>query len=268
MELDFFLAFMVFQGVVSVFHLILDVRQMQMLKRPHAPKELREHFTQETYEQTQAYSLDKMTFGLLHGLNSLVQLQIFLWFGMLPSTWKTSVWVIGFLPMSWQPKSGGIWREIFESVIFSLILLISSTLSEIPWSLYKTFSIEHRHGFNKSTLGLFISDTLKSLLLMIVLVPPIVAGITYILIVSGPLVALYLWGFIFALSLILMALAPLIMSLFNKFEPLQVGSLKSKIEALAVKVGFPLKKLFMMDGSKRSGHSNAFMFGWGECRLR
>ena len=108
------------------------------------------------------------------------------------------------------------------------------------------------------TLNLFISDTLKSLLIMLVLIPPIIAGVTWILIVSGPLLAIYLWGFVFALSLVMMSIAPFIMSLFNKFEALGEGSpLKVKIETLAAKVGFPLKKLFSMDGSKRSGERMA-----------
>lgn len=234
-----------------------------MLKQPHAPKELRAHYSQDVYKATQSYSLDKMNFGIVHSLFSLASTQIFLWLGMLKSTWNTSVWLSSSsLPTSWRPESE-IRREILSSVVFVVILLVSSTLTEIPWSLYKTFVIEQRHGFNKSTLGLFVSDTVKSLLLMLILVPPIIAGLTYILIVSGPLVALYLWGFVFTLSLLLLALAPFIMSLFNKFTLLEEGSLKSKIELLASKIGFPLRKLFSMDGSKRSGHANAFMFGFG-----
>lgn len=90
-----------------------------------------------------------------------------------------------------------------------------------PGSLYSTFVIEQRHGFNKQTPGLFASDLLKSLLLLALLVPPVVGGLTYILVVSGPLVPLYLWSFILCLSLLLLTIYPtLIAPLFNKFEPL------------------------------------------------
>jgi STE24 endopeptidase len=106
-------------------------------------------------------------------------------------------------------------------------------------------------------------DIIKSTMLTFVLAPPIIAGIVYILLHTGPAMALYLWGFMLVLSLVMLTVYPvLIAPLFNKYTPLEEGSLREKIEALAASLKFPLKKLFVVDGSKRSAHSNAYMYGF------
>lgn len=101
--------------------------------------------------------------------------------------------------------------------------------------------------------------------LTVVLLPPILAVIIYILRVASPYMPLYLWAFVFALQLVMMTVYPtLIAPLFNKYAPLEAGSLRDGIEQLAGSLSFPLKKLFVVDGSKRSGHSNAYMYGFGK----
>eukprot|EP00978_Attheya_sp_CCMP212_P035519 scaffold154979_cov54-Attheya_sp.AAC.2 len=129
----------------------------------------------------------------------------------------------------------------------------------------KCAKIEKKHGFNKQTLGLFVSDKLKGLALTAVIGGPFVALLLKIIKVGGEYFFVYVWGFLFVFSLFMMTVYPVvIMPLFNKYEPLSDGELKTRIYGLADKLKYPLTKLFVMDGSKRSSHSNAFMFGFGK----
>lgn len=137
-------------------------------------------------------------------------------------------------------------------------------VTSLPFELYSTFQIEKKHGFNKTTLKLFISDKLKSLVLTFLIGGPFVALLLYIIKKGGEYFYLYVWAFMFVFSVFMMTIVPVvIMPLFNKYEPLEDGPLKTSIYELAGELKFPLTKLFVMDGSKRSSHSNAFMFGFG-----
>lgn len=105
------------------------------------------------------------------------------------------------------------------------------------------------------------------LILTFVLVPPILCAVIYILLLASPYMPLYLWAFLFALQMVMLAVYPaLIAPLFNKYSPLPEGPLRTSIEALAGKLAFPLRKLYVMDGSKRSGHANAYMYGFGSSK--
>lgn len=141
--------------------------------------------------------------------------------------------------------------------------MIWSQITDLPFSIYSTFVIEARHGFNKQTTWLFFKDIVKGLILSIIIGPPIIAAIIYIVQIGGPYLALYLWGFIFVLSIFMMTVYPILIApLFNKFTPLPDGALRHQIEELASSLKFPLKKLFVVDGSTRSSHSNAYMYGF------
>lgn len=245
-----------FSCVVYIFHTYLDVRQLKYIKLPNAPPALAKLFTEDLYKKTQAYSLDKWWYGFIHGLFNQAQ--------------SVALLVLGFLPWFWNltgdllAKVGLVSQnELVHTVAFVLLLSLVSLIVDLPWSLYSTFVIEQRHGFNKQTLGLFFTDLIKQLVLGCILMPPIICGVTYILQHSGPWLPLYLWGFIFSISLIMMTIYPVVIApLFNKYENLPEGSLKEKIEALAGSLKFPLKKLYRVDGSKRSAHSNAYMYGF------
>ena len=122
--------------------------------------------------------------------------------------------------------------------------------------------LEEKYGFNKQTLGLFFSDLIKSQVLMHVIGGPILGAFLKIIKYFGKDFFYYLWIFFFALQIVMVAIFPiLIQPLFNKFEPLKPGKLKDSIEALASRLNFPLKKMFVIDGSKRSAHSNAYFYG-------
>jgi STE24 endopeptidase len=140
---------------------------------------------------------------------------------------------------------------------------VFSVILGLPKSLYATFVVEQRHGFNKQTLGLFVSDTIKSLLIGIVIGCPVLAGVISIMQATGRDFALYVWGFMLGFQLLMITIYPtLIQPLFNKFTPLEEGEMKTAIDALAKRIEFPLTKVFVVDGSKRSGHSNAYFFGF------
>jgi STE24 endopeptidase len=145
--------------------------------------------------------------------------------------------------------------------------MIYSTLfgvvTGIPWSLYGTFVIEEKHGFNKQTLGFFIKDNLKKFAVNIVLSTPIVGLLLYIIKAGGEYFFIYAWLFVTIVSLILVSIyADFIAPLFDKYTLLPEGDLRTKIEELAKSVGFPLYKLYVVEGSKRSVHSNAYFYGF------
>ncbi|GLC34010.1 hypothetical protein PLESTB_000828300 [Pleodorina starrii] len=254
-----------FTIAVYLFHTYLDVRQLRALRRPSPPAALADLFSPELYGKTRAYSLDKWRFSFAHGLYSTIETLILILGGWLPPIWVFAGQVLAAAAARF---GGGRWPawaagEVAQTVVFVFLLHLGNLVLELPWGMYSTFVVEQRHGFNKQTLGLYVSDLVKQTLLAGLLLPPIVAGITYILQVAGPMLPLYLWGFIFGLSLFFMTIYPVVIApLFNKYEPLPEGSLRTKIEALAGSLRFPLRKLYRMDGSRRSAHSNAYMYGF------
>ncbi|GFR42647.1 hypothetical protein Agub_g3584 [Astrephomene gubernaculifera] len=256
--------FIGFTVAVYLFHTYLDVRQLRALRRPQPPPALAALFTKELYDKTQSYSIEKWWFASAHSLYSVMETLVLILTGWLPYVWTASGAVLAAASTHLSPGWAAWGRgEIAQTVVFVLALCLGNMVLELPWGIYSTFVIEQRHGFNKQTPGLYVSDLIKQMLLAVVLLPPIVAGVTYILQVAGPLVPLYLWAFVFALSLFLMTIYPVVIApLFNKYEPLPEGSLRSKIEALAGSLRFPLRKLYRMDGSRRSAHSNAYMYGF------
>jgi STE24 endopeptidase len=159
------------------------------------------------------------------------------------------------------------WTEVNDEIKVSLIFLLLVTLvgmvTSLPFELYSTFQIERKHGFNKQTLGLFVTDKIKSLGLTFIIGGPFAALLLHIIKWGGAYFYVYVWGFLFFFSVFMLTIGPLIMALFNKYEPLQDGELKTRIYELAARLKYPLQKLFVMDGSKRSSHSNAFMYGFG-----
>ncbi|GAY51451.1 hypothetical protein CUMW_134310, partial [Citrus unshiu] len=219
-----------FMILMYFFETYLDLRQHAALKLPKLPKTLEGVISQEKFEKSRGYSLDKSHFHFVHEFVTILMDSAILLFRILPWFWKVSHWF---------------------------------TLTDLPFSLYSTFVIEARHGFNKQTIWLFFRDMIKGMILAIVLGPPIVSAIIIIVQKGGPYLAIYLWAFMFVLSLVMMTLYPvLIAPLFNKFTPLPEGELREKIEKLASSLKFPLKKLFVVDGSTRSSHSNAYMYGF------
>ncbi len=151
------------------------------------------------------------------------------------------------------------------AVIVGVMLL--SSLLEMPFSLYRTFVIEARYGFNKMTMALYLADALKGLLLGAALGLPLLFGVLWMMERMGVNWWLYVWGVWVVFNLLLLFIYPsFIAPLFNKFQPLRDETLKARIEALLGKCGFTASGLFVMDGSKRSTHGNAYFTGFGKTK--
>ena len=151
------------------------------------------------------------------------------------------------------------------AVIVSVMLF--SSLLEMPFGLYRTFVIEARYGFNKMTLVLYLADALKGMLLGAALGLPLLFGVLWLMERMGGNWWLYVWSVWVAFNLLLLFIYPtFIAPLFNKFQPLQDEALKVRIEALLGKCGFTASGLFVMDGSKRSTHGNAYFTGFGKTK--
>ena len=213
---------------------------------------------QAKFQSSQTYGLDKINFGMISSTYDTVESVAFLLLGFLPFVWDKSV-DIGRSHFGWTADD-----EIKVTLIFLLLTTIVGTITALPFELYSTFQIERKHGFNKQTMGLFFGDKVKSLILSCAIGGPFVALLLSIIKMGGKHFYIYVWGFMFVFSVLMMTIVPVfIMPLFNKYEPLPDGELKRKIYELAGQLKYPLKNLFVMDGSKRSSHSNAFMFGFG-----
>lgn len=148
------------------------------------------------------------------------------------------------------------------AMIFSVLAI--SSLIDLPITLYKQFVIEARHGFNRMTLGLFFSDLIKQTLLGLAIGAPVILAVLWLMGTMGQYWWLYVWLFWSAFNLLIMFVYPTwIAPLFNKFSPLEDGDMKSRIEGLLTRCGFRSSGLFVMDGSKRSSHGNAYFTGFG-----
>ena len=155
---------------------------------------------------------------------------------------------------------GGMWQQIALLASFALI----SGLIDLPSSLYQTFVIEQRFGFNQMTLKLWLSDLLKSTLVGVAIGLPLAALILWLMGATGSLWWLWAWCTWMGFNLLLMVVYPLFIApIFNKFKPLDDASLAARVTALMQRGGFASKGLFVMDGSRRSAHANAYFTGFG-----
>ena len=144
--------------------------------------------------------------------------------------------------------------------------LISGAL-DLPFTLYSTFRIEERFGFNKMSLQLLLADLFKSTLVGMVIGLPIVALILWLMDSAGPLWWLWAWAAWMGFNLLVLVLYPTVIApIFNKFKPLEDDSLKARVTALMQRCGFAAKGLYVMDGSKRSAHANAYFTGFGAAK--
>lgn len=167
---------------------------------------------------------------------------------------------LGWLHELWSPRLDGLTYGL--AMIFSVMAI--SGLIDLPLSLYRQFVIEARHGFNRMTPGLFFADLIKQTLLGIAIGAPVILAVLWLMGAMGQFWWLYVWLFWSAFNLLIMFVYPTwIAPLFNKFSPLEDGEMKSRIEALLSRCGFRSSGLYVMDGSKRSSHGNAYFTGFG-----
>jgi STE24 endopeptidase len=169
----------------------------------------------------------------------------------------------GALRDALQPRYGDM---AYQLGLLAAFALIGGAL-ELPLDLWSTFRIEQRHGFNRTTPRLFIADLAKGLAVAAVIGLPLAALILWLMGAAGTLWWLWAWGAWVAFNLLLLVVWPtLIAPLFNKFEPLADEALRQRVQALMARCGFAAKGLFVMDGSRRSAHANAYFTGLGSAK--
>jgi STE24 endopeptidase len=162
-----------------------------------------------------------------------------------------------------MPRWGGLAYQLALLGAFAFV----SGLLDLPFELYSTFRLEQRFGFNRMTFGLWLKDMLKGIAVTVVLGLPLAAAILWIMGASGGLWWLWAWIVLTGFQLLMMVIVPLwVMPLFNKFEPLADEALRERVQSLMQRCGFAAKGLFVMDGSTRSAHSNAYFTGLGRSK--
>jgi len=243
-------AFLAFTTLMHLLEEYLEVRQLRKNRETSVPQELQGSVDEAKFLESQAYQTDKRLFGFVRDNISFVWDKVGL-FVVVPACWQLAVSVFGEE------------AEYKTTLLWLLLQQWADKPVNIPLSLYSNFVIEERHGFNKMTLSLFFTDMVKSELLTYFFGGLLIPLLIWIVRYFGNSFYIYLWGVCQILILAMMWVYPnIIQPLFNKFEPLKDDGLRQKIEELAGEVNFPLTKLFQIDGSKRSAHSNAYFFGF------
>ena len=207
----------------------------------------------ETHRRSTAYTLAKNHFGVVSLVFEAGVLALLLSSGVLP-------WLFSYMT-AWAP--GAKW----DDALFILAATFLAGVPGLPFDWWETFRLEARFGFNQTTPRLWVVDKLKGTLLALVIGFPLVWGLLALVDFAGD--AWWYWGFIllFGFQLLMMVLYPrLIMPLFNKLTPLPEGALRDRLFRLADRTGFKAATIEVMDGSKRSGHANAFFTGFGRFR--
>ena len=214
------------------------------------PSELKDVYEKEEYEKSQAYKKTNAKFSNITGLFSLVLTLAFFFFD-------------GFQFVDQLARTYSS-NTIVIALIFFGIIMLGSDIITTPFSYYKIFVIEEKFGFNKMTKKLFIIDKMKGLLMTIIVGGGILALIVWFYQFAGNNFWMYAWALVAIFSLLMnLFYAQLIVPLFNKQTPLEDGELKTAIEKYTTKVGFTLKNVFVIDGSKRSTKANAYFSGFG-----
>jgi STE24 endopeptidase len=230
----------------------LATRQIRhvALHRASVPAAFAHRVPLAAHQKAADYTVTKTRFGLLE---TAFGAAVLLAWTLLGGLGALNQWLLGLL-------GPGMTQQL---ALVATFVLIGGAL-ELPFTLYQTFVIEQRFGFNKMTLGLWITDAIKGIALGIVLGLPLLWVVLWLMAAGGSLWWLYAWAFLASYQLLVMWIAPrFILPLFNKFTPLQDETLKERVTRLMERCGFAAKGLFVMDGSKRSAHANAFFTGFG-----
>jgi STE24 endopeptidase len=230
--------------------IVTEVLNLKAL-RDMLPKEFEGVYDADTYKKSQSYTRVNTRFGFIVSAVGLVS--------------TLSFWFAG--GFNWLDAIVRSWTDvpIWTGLIYIGILMFVKTLISLPFSLYRTFIIEERFGFNKTTPATFVKDMVKSLLLTAVIGGPLLGGVLLFFQFTGALAWMYCWIATTVFTLFIHYIAPTwIMPLFNKFTPIESGELKNAIFKYADSVKFSLKGVFVMDGSRRSSKSNAFFTGFGK----
>lgn len=231
----------------------LDQRQIRHVsaRRSKVPDEFADRITLPEHQKAADYTIARVRFSAV---------------GQIVGVLFLLVWTLGggidVLDQFWRGQELNV---VWTGVLVMLSVLVISELIELPISAYRTFYIEQRFGFNKSTVGLFLGDTAKQVLLTAIIGAPLLWVILWLMQHMGEQWWLYVWAVWMGFSLFMMWAYPaFIAPLFNKFSPLENSELRTRIENLLKRCGFTSNGIFIMDGSRRSSHGNAYFTGLGK----
>ena len=238
-----------FEYVISSVSSFLDLGNIN----PDIPDHFKKAYDKKKYAKSQEYLKTKTKFSLVSSTFSIVLIFLVIHLG-----------IFGVLNEFVNLQTN---HFILQGLLFFSIIYIFQDIISLPFSLYSTFVIEEKFGFNKTTVGLFISDKIKGYAIFIVMGSIIITPILYLFHEYENFGWLIAWSL---LALFMIAVQPLfvhvISPMFNKFTPLEDGELRTAIEKYTTQVDFPLARIDIMDGSKRSAHSNAYFSGFGKSR--
>lgn len=230
----------------------LASRQMRHVAqhRGEVPAAFASQISLAAHQKAADYTLVQARFGMLELAWSSVVVLVWTLLGGL--SWLNQ-WLLQWLP-------AGLSQQVALLAAFTAI----GTLIDLPFTLYKTFVIEQRFGFNKTTPRLWLQDMLRSLVLGVVLGLPLATLVVWMMGATGQLWWLWTWCVWMGFNLLMLVLYPtLIAPLFNQFKPLEDEALKVRVTQLMARCGFTSKGFFVMDGSRRSAHANAYFTGFG-----
>lgn len=232
--------------------LTADLLNLKALKS-EPPEELAGLYDPSEYAKSRSYTIVTTRFEITRNTFSLVLTLCF--------------WFAGGFRMLDDFTASLAFGTITTGLVYTGLLVVAGSAIMFPFSIYSTFVIEEKFGFNKTTVKTFIMDTIKGSLFAFIIGTPLLAGILAFLTYSGAYSWLWCWIAVTLFMIIIQFVAPTwIMPLFNKFTPLEDGELRQAIMNFAEKANFPLGNVFVMDGSKRSSKSNAFFTGFGKNR--
>jgi STE24 endopeptidase len=251
----FTVVFAIALAVSLVVRLWLASRQIAFVRahRESVPAAFASRIELAAHRKAADYTVAKQRLGMLHTASDAVLLLAMTLGGGLAAiiAW-TETLAIGLL-----------WRDVAMFVVAALIYGIVN----LPFAWWHTFRIEERFGFNRMTMKLWLTDLAKGLVLAIVLGLPLLVLVLWIMRSAGSLWWLWAWGAWMAFQLLILVLYPTVIApLFNKFTPMDDNPARERIEALLARCGFRSAGLFVMDGSKRSGHGNAYFTGFGKAK--
>jgi STE24 endopeptidase len=251
-SLAFTLAFALALVVGLIVKFWLATRQVRHVARHRnaVPPAFAEAITLAAHQKAADYTVAKTRFGVIEMAWGAAVLLGWTLLGVLD--------LLNKLLLGWM--GGGMLQQLTLLAAFALV----GGLLELPFTLWQTFRLEERFGFNKMTWRLWLADAVKGVLLGAVIGLPIAALILWLMHAAGALWWLWAWGVWMAFNLLLMLVYPtFIAPIFNKFKPLDDAALKARVNALMQRCGFAAKGLFVMDGSTRSAHANAYFTGFG-----
>lgn len=250
------LLILIFSWVEYTWELYLSLRQLKIYKTNNTiPEDLKEMLNEESFKKARLYGIDKSQYKIVKEFYSISLTSIILYNRWISAAWKKSENIADVFGIN--PN-----QEIVISCIFMTFVTLFNFVVNMPFAIYEIFVLEEKHGFNKQTIGFFIKDQLKSLILSLVITLPIVSVAIYIIMLGGNMFVVWLWLFTTVATLLLLTIYPSVIApLFDKFVPLPDGTLRKGIENLASKLKFPLSQVYIVEGSKRSAHSNAYFSG-------